>query len=125
MAKPKCESTAGQFLRLRKCWTRLEDDPDDSGWYGFAGFTRVRQPRCDGYRVDSPVGTTIIVFVAAQVVDCRAQIYSSLFRPRYANRAKRSPRTSSPPESRGIADQAHMPMKVWVRVPGQARRPPP
>jgi hypothetical protein len=38
--------------------------PLAGGWYGFPGYTRVRQPGCYGFQIDTDAGATVVVFEA-------------------------------------------------------------
>ena len=38
--------------------------PSAGGWYDFPGATRVRQPGCYGFQIDTEAGTTFVVFKA-------------------------------------------------------------
>lgn len=39
--------------------------PLAGGWYDFPGITRVRQPGCYGYQIDTAAGTTFVIFTAS------------------------------------------------------------
>ncbi len=54
----------GDVPSLEKVLDPSGKAPLAGGWYDFPGATRVRQPGCYGYQIDTEAGTTFVVFEA-------------------------------------------------------------
>ena len=54
----------GDVPALEKVLDPSGKAPLAGGWYDFPGATRVRQPGCYGYQIDTAAGSTFVVFEA-------------------------------------------------------------